>query len=53
MWTAGAPGQVMSPGTWLSALYRDELRRMELTLRLPNWHDVPDRALPDVAPDRS
>jgi DNA-binding MarR family transcriptional regulator len=27
----------------LSALHRDELRRMELALRLPTWHDERDR----------
>jgi DNA-binding MarR family transcriptional regulator len=28
----------------LSALHRDELRRMELVLSLPTWHDERDRA---------
>ena len=27
----------------LSALHRDELRRMELALSLPTWHDEHDR----------
>jgi hypothetical protein len=27
----------------LSALHRDELRRMELALSLPTWHDERDR----------
>jgi DNA-binding MarR family transcriptional regulator len=27
----------------LSALHRDELRRMELALSLPRWHDEGDR----------
>jgi DNA-binding MarR family transcriptional regulator len=27
----------------LSALHRDELRRMELALSLPAWHDERDR----------
>jgi DNA-binding MarR family transcriptional regulator len=26
----------------LSALHRDELRRMGTTLTLPNWHDEPE-----------
>jgi hypothetical protein len=28
----------------LSALHRDELRRLELTLTLPSWHDMADRS---------
>ena len=28
----------------LSAPHRDELRRIELTLTLPSWHDVADRS---------
>jgi len=31
----------------LSALHRDELRRMDQTLTLPTWHDEQDKASPD------
>jgi DNA-binding MarR family transcriptional regulator len=31
----------------LSALHRDELRRMEAVLRVPRWHDTVDDAAPD------
>jgi DNA-binding MarR family transcriptional regulator len=35
----------------LSALHRDELRRMELALSLPTWHDDYDRSR-DASADR-
>ena len=31
----------------LSALHRDELRRLDQTLTLPTWHDEQDEASPD------
>jgi DNA-binding MarR family transcriptional regulator len=35
----------------LSALHRDELSRMDVTMSLPIWHDVPASSS-DRAPDR-
>jgi hypothetical protein len=37
----------------LSALHRDELRRMELPLGLPMWPDEPYRPSPGGSPDRT